>query len=261
MPEAPEVRCIADRLQCLVNCNIVNIQLFPTSNFFSQLSITLPITVTCVRSYGKKLFIVTDQQIFMFSLGMTGRFLLLDDKQELPKHSKCVLLLSNNHRLVFEDSRNFGRINNLVHNSTISLGPDVLQLCLQKQFTYQLVYNCLSNKPKLQIATALLDQELLAGIGNYLRSEILYYAAINPHRKIATFSLQDWSNLTDAINFVMVNAYTNNGLTIRDYISPDGSLGTYNCAVYNKTHDMYGNTVIKEKFQGRSIFYVDSLQR
>ena len=262
MPEGPEVRCIADQLRCLVGCTIQQITMAGNARTEIQHTLTVPDTITAIMSYGKKLLIYTQQQLFIVSLGMTGRFVIITDKV-YPKHSKVFWYLNNDSTLVFEDSRGFGKVSlyaTTITPAQLDLGPDVLALALTQSFTCQLLYQQLMKKKSMKIVSALLEQNLLTGIGNYLRSEILYYAAIHPYRKIDSLNNEEWLRLHKSICDVITAAYSCNGLTIQDYISPDGKFGVYQCAVYQKQLDPYGNQVVQEKHVGRSIFYVPRFQ-
>lgn len=92
-------------------------------------------------------------------------------------------------------------------------------------------------------------------------SEILYYAGILPERKINTITLQEWETLRVVAHKIILLSYSHGGFTIKDFISPDGQLGTYPAAVYGKKLDPYGNPVISMKTSnGRTSHWVAAIQ-
>ena len=114
-------------------------------------------------------------------LGMTGRMYLLPTKAPLPKHAPVVFGLGD-QKFVFEDTRYFGRLT-LKTDAVEKLGPEPLD----GEFTPEVFEQALkrSNQP---IKVKLLDQSLVAGVGNIYASEALFLAGISP--KIASRKLK-----------------------------------------------------------------------
>lgn len=112
-----------------------------------------------------------------------------------------------------------------------------------------------------QICKALLDGHVIAGIGNYLKAEILYQARIHPTRRVNTLTLNEHYLLYIHTYAIIQDSYNHNGLTISDYWAPDGTIGTFPKKVYKEYFDPFGYTVDRKKFtDGRTTHFVPTLQ-
>ena len=98
------------------------------------------------------------------------------------------------------------------------------------------------------IVEALMDQKIVAGVGNYIKADSLWLAKISPHRLVSDISDSDLSKLNDCIRDVMTTSFEMGGATIYSYKNFDGSIGEYGSKflVYNKKVDPDGNLIIKE---------------
>lgn len=257
MPEGPEVRCIADQLQCLKNNKIIGFSHCDEKRVFCDEEFYFPLIINDVFAYGKKIVITTDKTNIFFSLGMTGRLLI---KDELPKHTRLVLNLKNCN-LIFQDTRGFGKI--VIQNNfdvLAKLGFDCLQAAIDDNLSGISLWNAFKNNPNIKIVEALLKQECVAGIGNYLRSEALRLACIHPFSIVKMLIKDNWNDLANALQIVLLESYKSGGLTIQDYISPDGGKGLYQCRVYHREIDHENKIVEKLQVSGRSVFYTPSIQ-
>jgi endonuclease-8 len=266
MPEGPEIATCAHQLSALVGSTITN-WWYSNDAKISGLDPIFPEIIRHVISYGKKLIIVGDHRIYIFSYGMEGRLSYHDDNPSLPYLRILFILTLPSDEIkyvAFEDSRKLGNLVIAVDYSSIAkLGPDMLALSLSNELTIPLIRDRLMRYPRRKLADTLIDQEVIAGIGNYLRSEIMFYARLYPLRIVNTLSETEWDMLARSISYVIMAAFHGNGLSIRSYISPNGSLGTYQCAVYHQSSVTVDNVtypVIRLPHSGRSLFYVPQLQ-
>jgi formamidopyrimidine-DNA glycosylase len=132
-------------------------------------------------------------------LGMTGRMYLADPRATLPKHAAVVFDLDQG-RFIFEDTRYFGRIS-LDLSALGDLGPEPLSA----DFTANYFHAAL--RPSGQaIKVRLLDQSLVAGVGNIYASEALYRARIVPTRPARRLTRQQTSRLRECIREVLAEA-------------------------------------------------------
>jgi formamidopyrimidine-DNA glycosylase len=181
--------------------------------------------------------------------------------QSQGSYTKAILYTSVGN-FCYEDMRGFGKIaiqrtEEELDQRLSKIGFDLLEASLHHgQIPDEQWLSFFNRKSKKKICVFLLEQDKIAGIGNYLRSEILHQAKINPHRSVSSLSDQELLLLRDATQDVIVRAYRSNGLTIKDYIDPEGEKGTFTCLVYGKQVDEQGRKVITEKVSGRSIWYV-----
>jgi formamidopyrimidine-DNA glycosylase len=187
-------------------------------------------------------------------MGMTGNFRAVEHK-----YARLKFEFRDHAPLYFIDKRNFGTVR-LLHTSKIQhklaqLGPDPLQ----KPIACDDHWYAIRHKWRdLTLAEFLMNQSVIAGIGNYLKCEILWEAGLSPHRFAGELSPMGMSRLLDAINRVPQVSFRNNGASIIDYATPDNLLGTFSryFNVYGKKRDVNGDPVIKEKTKdGRSTYW------
>jgi formamidopyrimidine-DNA glycosylase len=132
-------------------------------------------------------------------LGMTGRIYLQDRRRPLPRHTAVVLSLGE-HQLVFEDTRYFGRLT-LDLASLNRLGPEPLS----RQFTTPRLAAALHRSAQ-PVKVKLLDQSLVAGIGNIYASEALFHARLHPELPARTLTPPQIRGLRTAIRRVLTTA-------------------------------------------------------
>jgi formamidopyrimidine-DNA glycosylase len=183
MPELPEVEVLVRHLNPSVRgrtihrVEILDRRALPrtcSATFAQQLS---DARVQSVRRRGKYLVFTLRQGrrdlLLLAHLGMTGRLFLCRPKTPRPRHAKVVFDLGPRH-LVFQDVRGFGRLS-LKTAVLDRLGPEPLE----PDFTADLLHQALRNS-RQPIKTRLLDQSVLAGVGNIYASEALFLARIHP---------------------------------------------------------------------------------
>ncbi len=132
-------------------------------------------------------------------LGMTGRMFLLPKRAPLPKHAVVVLGLCRNN-FVYEDPRQFGRFT-LVDNAVQALGPEPLG----GEFTME-AFGVALRRSAQAIKVKLLDQSLVAGIGNIYASEALFRAGVSPRRAARRVKAVEVARLHAAIREVLAEA-------------------------------------------------------
>lgn len=281
-PEAPEIRTSADKLrETILNKIITNYALGPRAKATGFEHIQCPVTIIGVRSYAKKLIIdLSSQHMIISSFGMTGHYqytqgahsrIRFDIAEAIP--NGLIRIVKHSFSLYFDDYRYFGNVK-CIPNSEIptyfsKLGPDLLQLALDEQtwIPLQQWVSIYTQKRllKREVSDVLMDQDLVASIGNYLSVEILYYAGVNPHRLVETISLEEWDRIRINAHRVVVISYSYGGFTIESFISPDGSHGMYPAAVYgtvkNKPVDPLGNPIIRDKGKKRTCHWVPAIQK
>lgn len=172
-------------------------------------------------------------QTMVFHLGMSGRWRI--DPAELEKHDHLVLETGSGHRLALCDPRRFGSVD-LVPTEALdrwppfaALGPEPLSAALTPAH--------LAGAFKDRVAAIkllLLDQRIVAGLGNIYVCEALYRARIDPRKAAGQVSRPALGRLVPAIKAVLEEAIAAGGSTLRDYAQPDGQLG-----YFSKTFDVY----------------------
>ena len=113
---------------------------------------------------------------------------------------------------------------------------------------------------KTTISAFLLNQKWFSGIGNYLKSEILYVSKISPHRLIHSLTEQNVKDLFDNIKYIIKESYNNKGCTLYTFIHPDGNKGGYIPKVYGRKYDDLGNKITVDIIDERITYWVKNIQ-
>ena len=225
-----------------------------------------------------------DDQVWLIHLGMSGRMAILPKGHNNPPpgpHDHVSFETEAGVMVRFSDARRFGLMtlcaaaDFATHPLIKGLGPEPLE----GAFDGQCLARALRGK-RTPIKSALLDQRVVAGIGNIYACESLYYAGISPKRLAQTVQGQRADRLVAAIKQVLTAAIAAGGSTLRDHIQPSGELGYFqhNFAAYDRegepcrhcagraakrtTGQTAARAVVKRMVQaGRSTFYCALHQR
>ncbi len=169
----------------------------------------------------------------VFHLGMSGRWRI--DPEELGKHDHLVLQTAA-HRFALNDPRRFGFVD-LVRTEALATWPPFAAMGpepLGPEFTATHLRASLKGR-KQAIKLMLLDQRLVAGLGNIYVCEALWRAGISPRKASGKVSLAALERLVGAVRAVLAEAIEAGGSTLRDFARPDGELG-----YFSKRFDVYG---------------------
>lgn len=280
MPELPEVETIKEAIKQTISGAIIE----SVEVYNRRLRQEIPSDLEDIAHqtyianiYRKAKYIVIDLDngySLILHLGMSGRIKILSEPPlSLEKHDHVVIKTSKGV-VIYNDARRFGLLtycltDELEQNSLfLNLGPDPFD---DRKVTCDYLFKIFKDK-KTYIKLALLDQHILAGIGNIYASEALYEARISPLRVCSTLTLKECTHLLEAVRSILKKAIAAGGSTLRDYKKPDGSLGYFqnqHC-VYDKegkrcpncTCNLEKNGGIKKVvLGGRSSFYCDHLQK
>ena len=172
-------------------------------------------------------------ETMIFHLGMSGRWRI--DPEEIGKHDHLVLETAAGHRLALCDPRRFGSVD-LVETAALdqwpafaALGPEPLSDAL----TPAHLAAALDGR-SAAIKLLLLDQRIVAGLGNIYVCEALYRAGIHPQKPGGRVPRAALTRLVPAIKAVLAEAIAAGGSTLRDFAQPDGQLG-----YFAKSFDVY----------------------
>jgi formamidopyrimidine-DNA glycosylase len=167
------------------------------------------------------IFHLSNGRSLIMHLRMTGSLLL--NPKEVNRYTRAVFHLSNGHCFVFSDRRRLGLIWLVDNADTVvcKLGPEPLD----ENFTPAILGQRLS-RHHIPIKAALLDQRIVAGIGNMYADEALFTARINPLRKTDALSPEEVQTLYQSIRKVLGTAIGNKGASVDTYVRPEGELGT-----------------------------------
>src|SRR5512147_2693982 len=189
---------------------------------------------------GKYLLIHLDGgEVWLAHLGMSGRFCIEGkDAQALGAHDHLVIRTEDNARVRFHDPRRFGYMDLVptraleAHPHLAGLGPDPLGPAFSAGFLAAVLAWRL-----MPLKAALLDQRLVAGMGNIYASESLFRARLAPTRAATTIAGRRAERLVAAIRLVFEEAIAAGGSSLRDHRQPSGELGFFqhHFAVYGRT--------------------------
>lgn len=192
-----------------------------------------------------------------------------DFLNDLPNKSTRVEIdFEDQTKLFFNDQRKFGYMKLLPEPEIEELsffqklGPEPLE----DNFTVEIFKERLLKKKNSLIKPTILDQSVIAGVGNIYADEALWRAKIHPETRIKDFSNVDFENLHESIRFVMNKSIEKGGSTDRNYVNADGSRGNYleYAAVYHKNGQpckRCGTEISKIRVGGRGTHFCENCQK
>ncbi len=228
MPELPEVETIKNELlpwvvgQSFTTITISDVEVVCGC---SVSEVRRRLTGQKVESLGRRgkylIFHLSNRNALIIHLRMTGSLLL--DPGEDCRYVRAAFRLSNGHSFIFSDRRRLGRMW-LVDDAdavVCKLGPEPLD----KSFTPNVLRHRLS-RHHIPMKAALLDQRVVAGIGNMYADEALFAARIHPLKKTDELSTRQVQTLHHSIRRILQAAIDNKGASVDTYVRPEGELGT-----------------------------------
>ncbi|MHA1169076.1 MAG: bifunctional DNA-formamidopyrimidine glycosylase/DNA-(apurinic or apyrimidinic site) lyase [Candidatus Hodarchaeales archaeon] len=280
MPEGPEVECVRRNLLSLSGSRVSKVTLTELSQKYpkyhdkqSLCDVFIDTSLKDIERRGKFLiwkFSVTP--VILNHLGMSGKW-LIDPEDDNYTHPKVLIEFKDGRKAIFDDVRNFGQFNYfpsyekaLNYRSIKILGVDGLEIPFNIGTFLELL-----NKERYsqkEIGQVLLDQRLVAGVGNIYKAESLFLAKINPKTTVSKLSNKKKRALGESISKTLHKALKNNGSTFgnQPYLLPTGKAGDA-----QKWHAVYAregepcqvcNVPIKRlKQKDRSTFYCPNCQK
>ena len=199
------------------------------------------IAVEALGRRGKYLVLALDDgHALIIHLGMSGRMLIEPASRRsnvAALHEHVVFTLEDGTRIRFTDPRRFGLMA-LAELDSIESHPFFLEMGpepLSEAFNGEALYAAIKDK-RTPIKAALLDQHVVAGLGNIYVCEALYRAGISPRRIAMNVGRARVEKLVEAIRAVLLEAIEAGGSTLKDYARADGELGYFQhrFAVYDR---------------------------
>ena len=270
MPELPEVETTVRGLRQVLEGRILTHVEPRRADLRRAIPVDLRQRMTGARVTGlgrraKYGLIDTDRgDTLIFHLGMSGRWRV--DPPEIAKHDHLLIETDDGRRLALHDPRRFGSLDLVASDSLHDfapfaalgpepLGPDLTAARLAASFKGRIA----------PIKPLLLDQRIVAGLGNIYVCEALNIARIAPGSPAGGISRARLERLVPAIRTVLEAAIAAGGSTLRDFAQPDGELGYFasQFRVYGREGEACpcGGTVKRRVDGGRSTFYCGRCQR
>ena len=283
MPELPEVETVRRGLQpAMEGATIARAQVnrpdlrWPFPDRMAERLTGAKVTQLRRRSKYILADLDTDESL-LIHLGMSGRMTVsgdplgqfAHDHPQAEKHDHVVFDMDNGARITFNDPRRFGAMDLLPSDNTethpliAKLGPEPLGNDFHESYLAERLAG--KNTP---IKSALLDQRIVAGLGNIYVCEALFLAGIAPKRKAGAISQARVHSLVPIIRQVLQEAIEAGGSSLRDFRQADGELG-----YFQHTFDVYGregepcktpdctSKISRITQSGRSSFYCAQCQR
>lgn len=273
MPEGPEVKILVDQLSSKLNdSNILSLDINSgryikkKPDNYDTFTNLLPTKINSVNCKGKFIWFELENGWMIWNtLGMSGGW-----KNVKTKHSHLTLLTEkkgNELELYFDDYRNFGTFKFMNQKKDLDkklkdLGCDVLRNEFTKEYCLK-VLNTKRNQVKT-LPEVLMNQKLFCGVGNYLKSEILYQSKISPHRLINSLTDNEKELIFKNTKDIAYKSYKSGGASVRDFSDLDNEKGLYTniLKVYFKKEDSLGNKVKKETTKDkRTTHWVPEIQK
>jgi formamidopyrimidine-DNA glycosylase len=267
MPELPEVETIKNELapwvvgQSFTKVTILDAKLVCGCSAGEARRGLIGQNVESLERRGKYLiFHLSNGKSLVIHLRMTGVLLL--NPEGVDRYARAVFHLSNGHRLVFSDRRRLGLmwLTDDANAVVCKLGPEPLD----KGFTPAVLKDRLS-RHHIAIKAALLDQCIIAGIGNMYADEALFAARIHPLRKADELSRKEVKTLHRCIRKVLQAAIGSKGASVDTYVRPEGEPGTAhsNFKVAHKGGEpcpVCGGTIERCVVQNRGTYFCPTCQ-
>lgn len=255
MPELPEVETVRSGLLPIVGHRIVACDVrrrdvvrdrtydtpSPRQGRVTPESLGIGSQIVELIRIGKQLALIIEndkshERVIVIQLGMSGQVSLIDTPRITDaKHVHVIWTLDASRRVLFRDARRFGAITLLPDRSALNqhwatLGPDALSIKSSD------LRNALEGSKRM-IKAALLDQGVLAGVGNIYADEALYRAGIDPRAICSSLSTPQVRKLAESIRAVLRAAVKARGSTLRDYRDTNDQPGNAQLLhrVYNRT--------------------------
>ena len=283
MPELPEVETVRMGLLPVMEGRVIETALVNREGLRWPFPPQMAQRLTGARVLGlrrRSKYILGDLstgETLLIHLGMSGRMLISGQMlgafhHEHPapqKHDHVVLMMEGGARVTFNDARRFGAMDLMptataeAHPLLAPLGPEPLG----NGFSESYLAARLAGKAT-PVKSALLDQHIVAGLGNIYVCEVLHRAGISPLRLARDLTSQEAGRLVPLIREVLAEAIAAGGSSLRDYRQADGELGYFqhNFRVYDQEGEACpspgcSGTILRTVQAGRSSFHCPDCQR
>ena len=246
MPEGPECRLTVDYLnkalggkQLLdwVFCGGGYTEEYPEG--YEEFDKALPLKVKKIACKGKFIyFTLVDtkekEYYILHSLMMTGRW-----QRDYDDYCKWFLDLEGDKTIWFRNPRSFATLvfttdYDVLETKLATLGPDIMT----REFTLPKFKKLACKYPKRNVTSFLMDQQVIAGCGNYIKAETLWYASVSPLRKVSSLKERELELIYEGLRIISRVSYNRKGLSLRDYADENGRKGYYGSElkVYGKKY-------------------------
>ena len=276
MPELPEVETVKETLkQKIIGKKIVAVDVYYESMIdetcrsdFKELLIGEE--VTDILRYGKYLFFIFNNVSLISHLRMEGKYFIKDVDEERNVHEHIVFTFECGGTLRYHDTRKFGTMKLVKTTSFNEIMNEPELKKLGKEANDESIdvvefYNRI-RKMRIKLKTALLDQTLIAGLGNIYVDEVCFLANLHPEIPCNFLTLYDCKVILEKAKYVLEGAIKAGGTTIRSYTSSLGVTGRFQLKLHVHTKvgcpcENCGTIIKKITVGGRGTYLCDKCQK
>ena len=273
MPELPEVETIKNTLkQFVIGKTIKKVTVYwpkiikePDREQFKNLLIDQ--TIIDIHRRGKFLLFELEDYMLISHLRMEGKYSVHSKDEPIKKHTHVIFSFTEQKELRYNDVRKFGTMHlvtkgeEYLRKPLVQLGPDPFD----EQFTFDYLYHKLKRTSRV-IKTVLLDQTVLAGLGNIYVDETLFKAGVHPLKKANKLTKKEVNAIRSQAIETLAEACRQGGTTIRSYVNGQGEMGMFQQELYvygqeNEPCKKCGKPIIKMKVGGRGTHVCNGCQK
>ncbi len=272
MPELAEVETVRNTLKKrILKKKIIDVKIIYSKiidgNVEEFQNILLNNEFQDILRIGKWLIFELKDHYLLSHLRMEGKYFIKDSDEEIKKHEHIIISFSDHTDLRYHDTRKFGRMKIILKKDLMNTeeikkqGKEPMDSTLTSAYLLAKFKN-----KKMPIKTALLDQEIISGLGNIYADEVLFASLINPLRSASSLNKEECNRIIESSKEIIQNAIKKSGTTIKSYTSSLGVTGQYQN--YLKVHKkegkpcpICGNLIKRIKIGGRSTYYCNECQK
>ena len=281
MPELPEVETIRRGLtNFLENVKITKVKILCDKSFVGPKTLVENQKIINIRRKGKALLIDLENGItMMIHLRMTGQLIFRGEGNfagghptdsfvnELPDKQTRVIFELENGTLFFNDQRKFGFVK-ILETSEVEYDDFIKKLAKEpwdmtvKEFKENLMHH-----KSAPIKATILDQKVIAGLGNIYADEALFLSKIHPKRETGSLTDEEIKSLLESAKEVMQRSIDSGGSTMKTYVKADGTKGDYLRLFANvfrregEPCNVCGTEIIKTRVAGRGTHICPKCQK
>ncbi len=271
MPELPEVETIRRGIEKkIINKKIIGIEVVRKesvkNNSIQFAKELINNFIIDTQRKGKLLIMeLKNKKNLIARLGMTGQLIYSAENQKR-KHTRIIIYFKDRTKLYFNDIRLFGYMKIIAEKELNDIKAKMGIDPVEKNFTAN-KFKQIIGKRKRILKSLLLDQKLIAGIGNIYADEICFEAKLIPARKVNTLSGKEIKKLYNSIIKILRLAINNRGTSFSNYVDSNGKKGNFSnfLKVYQKEKEYCRNcknrSIKKITVAGRSTRYCASCQK
>lgn len=274
MPELPEVETIRKTLeQFVIDKQIKSITVHwakiikQPDDVVHFKNLLIGEKIRKIDRKGKFLLFYLDEYVLVSHLRMEGKYKVVPSAEEIPKHTHIIFHFTDSTELRYNDVRKFGTMHVFPIGKELSaeplkkLGPDPFQ----DKYTFEYVKEHVKRTTRT-IKAALLDQTIIAGLGNIYVDEVLFLSQIHPEKRANKLTKKELQSIYNNTYAVLRKAVEQGGTTIRSYVNGEGEMGMFQQELFvygqhTKPCKQCATEIIKLKVAGRGTHICPTCQR